>query len=249
MKPPDRAAGPGRARSRHAACVTAAAFAQLDPDAGRAIKALRVYATVCLTRSRPNAPETRVGPGRSGTPNARDRTSDYLGTPAVLGAAPAAWARHLGSPAPTRSPGPARPGSIPMAAHGPHEGPSRAALEIDGDALTHGELDERAARMAGWLHQRGLEPGDVVLITSPSSGDGDRDLPRSLRAGATALLANPAYTEAELDHLAGDGGAVVALAARPGHCTAPGAGRPPSADQAGRRPPGARPGELTRAAN
>jgi malonyl-CoA/methylmalonyl-CoA synthetase len=35
----------------------------------------------------------------------------------------------------------------------------------------------------------------------------------SLRAGATVVLANPSYTEAELDHLVGDSDAVLALAA------------------------------------
>jgi malonyl-CoA/methylmalonyl-CoA synthetase len=143
--------------------------------------------------------------------------SDQLGTSAVLGAAHAAWARHLGRPAPHDLRAQLSRGSIPLAAHlTAQKRPSAPALDIDGATLTHGELDKRAARMAGWLHQRGVEPGNVVLISSPSSVELIVTYLGTLRAGATALLANPAYTEAELDHLAGDGVAVAALAAGPG---------------------------------
>ena len=142
---------------------------------------------------------------------------DKLGTSSVVSAARAAWATHIGAPPPHDLRAQLGAGSIALAAHETAvRDPSRPALEIDGVALTHGELDERAARMAGWLRGRGVNPGEVVLISSPSSLALVIAYLGALRAAATVLLANSAYTEAELDHLVGDSGAVAALAAPPG---------------------------------
>jgi malonyl-CoA/methylmalonyl-CoA synthetase len=141
---------------------------------------------------------------------------DELGTQPVRTAAREAWARHLGAPPRADLSEHLGAGSIALAAHETAlKEPSRPALEIDGAALTHGELDERAARMAGWLRERGLRSGHVVLISAPTSLALVIAYLASLRAGATALLANPAYTEAELNHLVEDSGAVAALAAGP----------------------------------
>lgn len=108
-------------------------------------------------------------------------------------------------------------GSIVLAAHETALAvPSRPAVDIDGVSLTHGELDQRAARTAGWLRRRGLEPGDVILISSPSSLALVVAYLGSLRAEGTVVLANPAYTEAELEYLVEDSGARVALGAGPG---------------------------------
>jgi malonyl-CoA/methylmalonyl-CoA synthetase len=143
--------------------------------------------------------------------------SDQLGTAAIATAARSAWDRHLGAPAPEGLRAELADGSIAIAAHETAlEAPDRPALEIDGAALSHGQLDERAGRMAGWLRERGVQPDQVVLISGPSSLALVIGYLGSLRAGATVLLANPAYTEAELNHLVGDSGAVIALAARPG---------------------------------
>jgi malonyl-CoA/methylmalonyl-CoA synthetase len=143
--------------------------------------------------------------------------SDALGTPAVLRAARRAWAEHLGAPAPERLRDELVEGSIAVAAHETAlRVPDQPALEIDGAGLTHGQLDERAARMAGWLRERGVSAEDVVLISAPSSLALVIAYLGSLRLGATVLLANPAYTEAELEHLIGDSGAVLAMAAGPG---------------------------------
>ena len=142
---------------------------------------------------------------------------DKLVTSSVVSAARAAWATHIGAPPPYDLRAQLGAGSIALAAHETAvRDPSRPALEIDGVALTHGELEQRAARMAGWLRGCGVNPGEVVLISSPSSLALVIAYLGSLRAGTTVLLANPAYTEAELDHLVGDSGAVAALAAPPG---------------------------------
>jgi malonyl-CoA/methylmalonyl-CoA synthetase len=94
--------------------------------------------------------------------------------------------------------------------------PERPAIDVDGALLTHGALDERAGRMAGGLLDAGIEPGDVVLLSSASSLDFVVAYLGVLRAGATALLANPSYTDSELELLVADSGAVLALAAGPG---------------------------------
>lgn len=138
---------------------------------------------------------------------------DELATTTVTEAARAAWTRHLGAaPAADLRDQLAR-GTVAGTAHETAlRHPSRPALRIDGAELTHGELDDRAGRMAGWLSGRGVQTGDVVLISSPSSLSLVVAYLGTLRLGATVLLANPAYTEAELDHLSRDSGARMALA-------------------------------------
>ena len=46
--------------------------------------------------------------------------------------------------------------------------PDRVALAIDGQQITHAELDAGAARVAAWLVAR-LDPGDRVLLAARSS--------------------------------------------------------------------------------
>jgi malonyl-CoA/methylmalonyl-CoA synthetase len=143
--------------------------------------------------------------------------SDALSTPAVVEASRAGWERHLGTPPPENLRTALAAGSIALAAHETALAvPSRPAVQVDGASFTHGELDERAARMAGWLRRRGVEPGDVVLISSPSSLALVVVYLGGLRAGATLVLANPVYTEPELEHLVSDSQAVMALGAGQG---------------------------------
>ena len=46
--------------------------------------------------------------------------------------------------------------------------PDRVALAIDGQQITHAELDAGAGRAAAWLAAR-LDPGDRVLLAARSS--------------------------------------------------------------------------------
>lgn len=92
--------------------------------------------------------------------------------------------------------------------------PDRVAVSVDGESLTHGALDEAAAQVAGWLTGR-IRPGERVLLVAGSSLGFVRWYLGALRAGAVVVLANPAYTESELRHLAVDSGAVLAIADRP----------------------------------
>jgi acyl-CoA synthetase (AMP-forming)/AMP-acid ligase II len=89
--------------------------------------------------------------------------------------------------------------------------PDRVALDVDGARITHAGLDAGAARVAAWLAAR-TEPGDRVLLAAGSSLGFVRCYLGALRAGAVVVLANPAYTAAELAHLVTDSGAVLAFA-------------------------------------
>ena len=89
--------------------------------------------------------------------------------------------------------------------------PDRVALAIDGQQITHAELDASAARVAAWLAAR-LDPGDRVLLAARSSPGFVRCYLGALRAGAVVVLANPGYTAPELAHLVADSGASIAFA-------------------------------------
>jgi acyl-CoA synthetase (AMP-forming)/AMP-acid ligase II len=91
--------------------------------------------------------------------------------------------------------------------------PDRVAVTVDGEPVTHAELDEASGRVAAWLARR-VRPGDRVLLAAGSSIGFIRCYLGALRAGAVVVLANPGYTAAELGHLVADSGAVLAFADR-----------------------------------
>ena len=91
--------------------------------------------------------------------------------------------------------------------------PDRVAVTVDGEPVTHAELDDAAARVAAWLAGR-VHAGDRVLLAARSSLGFVRCYLGALRAGAVVVLANPACTAAELGHLAADSGAALAFADR-----------------------------------
>ena len=136
-----------------------------------------------------------------------------------------------------------------LAAAAADRAPDRIAVTVDGEPVTHAELDAAAGRVAAWLAGR-VHVGDRVLLAAGSSLGFVRCYLGALRAGAVVVLANPAYTAAELGYLAADSGAVLAFADRePG--PAPGraggsrvgvraAADPGRAGTAGRREPRAR---------
>jgi acyl-CoA synthetase (AMP-forming)/AMP-acid ligase II len=89
--------------------------------------------------------------------------------------------------------------------------PGRVAVTVDGEPVTHAELDEAAGRVAAWLAER-VRAGDRVLLAAGASIGFVRCYLGALRAGAVVVLANPGYTAAELRHLVADSGAVLAFA-------------------------------------
>ena len=130
------------------------------------------------------------------------------------------WQLHRGGPSVAGDSIPSDPAagdpvagdSIPaLAAAAASARPDEVAVSVDGEPITHAELDDAAARIAGWLRWRGLAPGDRVLLVGGSSLGFVRCYLGALRAGAVVVLANPAYTATELAHLAADSGAVLAF--------------------------------------
>jgi acyl-CoA synthetase (AMP-forming)/AMP-acid ligase II len=104
--------------------------------------------------------------------------------------------------------------SLPaLAAAAASAGPDRVAVTVDGEPVTHAELDEASGRVATWLSRR-VRPGDRVLLAAGSSIGFVRCYLGALRAGAVVVLANPGYTAAEFGHLIADSGAVLAFADR-----------------------------------
>jgi malonyl-CoA/methylmalonyl-CoA synthetase len=138
---------------------------------------------------------------------------DRIGTAAIRRTALAAWERHIGRPVnPDRLVAELAAGTLPAAFHATATAyPDRPALCIDGETISHGELDKRAARTAGWLRSQGVARGDRVLVSGPNSLALVVSYLGVLRAGATVVLANPTYTETELQHLVGDSGARAAF--------------------------------------
>jgi acyl-CoA synthetase (AMP-forming)/AMP-acid ligase II len=103
-------------------------------------------------------------------------------------------------------------GTIPgLAAASARRVPDRVAVSVDGQPVTHGQLDARARQSAAWLAAR-LVPGDRMLLAARSGLGFLRWYLGALRAGVVVVLANPGYTGAELEHLAADSGARLAVA-------------------------------------
>ena len=46
--------------------------------------------------------------------------------------------------------------------------PDRPAVRLDDAVVSYARLDELSARVAGWLRERGLQPGDPVGIMLPN---------------------------------------------------------------------------------
>jgi malonyl-CoA/methylmalonyl-CoA synthetase len=90
--------------------------------------------------------------------------------------------------------------------------PEHTALTIDGQEITHGELDHLAARAGGWLQAQGIGSGDRVVLCGDNSLDFVIAYLGILRAGSILVPAGAALTESELRHFVEDSGASCALA-------------------------------------
>ena len=73
-----------------------------------------------------------------------------------------------------------------------------AVAEIGGDALSYGELWERAARVAGGLRGEGVERGDRVAIRLPNGLDWVLAFWGTQLAGAVVVPVNTRFKDAEV---------------------------------------------------
>lgn len=73
-----------------------------------------------------------------------------------------------------------------------------AVVDSRGTRLTYAEADDRAARIATWLHARGVRAGDVVSVQLPNWAEFTCVNAACLRIGAVVNPVLTAYREAEL---------------------------------------------------
>jgi long-chain acyl-CoA synthetase len=90
--------------------------------------------------------------------------------------------------------------------------PDRTAIKLDDYELSYAALDEAAARVAGLLRAKGVEPGDRVGITLPNVPYFPVCYYGALRAGAAIVPMNPLLKEREVAFYLGDSEAKVLLA-------------------------------------
>jgi non-ribosomal peptide synthetase component F len=130
--------------------------------------------------------------------------TELAGADRIAPGAAEAWRRHLGEEV--------DPGSLPRAFHETAARyPERTALTIDGEKITHGELDHLAARVGGWLRARGVGAQERVVLCGVNSLDFVTAYLGILRAGGVVVPAGTALAEPELRHLVKKSGAACAL--------------------------------------
>jgi long-chain acyl-CoA synthetase len=83
----------------------------------------------------------------------------------------------------------------------------RVAVRVDDAALTYRALDEASARVAGLLHERGLEPGDRVGLMMPNVAEVPVVYYGVLRAGGVVVPMNPLLKGREVAYYLSDSGA------------------------------------------
>jgi long-chain acyl-CoA synthetase len=92
------------------------------------------------------------------------------------------------------------------------ERPDRVAIKLDDSELSYGALDETAARVAGLLRAKGVQPGDRVGIMLPNVAYFPVCYFGALRAGAAVVPMNVLLKEREVAYYLGDSEAKVLLA-------------------------------------
>jgi malonyl-CoA/methylmalonyl-CoA synthetase len=139
--------------------------------------------------------------------------ADPLSEGSIERASRAAWRVHLGGDPDEERLGTLGAGPLGSAFHETAEARGDApALAIDGAEATHGELDERAAGVAGWLRTRGVEPGDRVLLCAPNSLALVVAYLATIRVGATAVPVGATLAAPELAGIAAVAEPVAAFA-------------------------------------
>ncbi|MHB9755390.1 AMP-binding protein [Streptomyces sp. BYX5S] len=84
--------------------------------------------------------------------------------------------------------------------------PDRPALVTADQTLSYRQLDEYSARLAGWMTDQGVRPGDRVGVFLPNGARFVVALLAVLRIGAVHVPVNPMFRAAELRHELNDAG-------------------------------------------
>ncbi len=90
--------------------------------------------------------------------------------------------------------------------------PQRVAIKLDTNELTYGALQAGAARVAGWLRELGVEPGDRVALTIPNLPQFPVIYYGILWSGAVVVPMNPLLKSREVAFTLSDSGAKVIFA-------------------------------------
>lgn len=110
-------------------------------------------------------------------------------------------------------PAPGGPALVEAATAAARAHPEREAVLFGAERLTWGELDERAARIAGWLAARGVGRGDRVALLSPNSATFVAVMMGVLRAGAALVPLSTMAAPDVLARMVRDSGARLLLVA------------------------------------
>ena len=90
--------------------------------------------------------------------------------------------------------------------------PDQVAVKVDEDELSYAALDRAAARVAGLLRAKGVQPGDRVGVMLPNVAHFAVCYYGALRVGAAVVPMNPLLKEREVAFYLGDSEARVILA-------------------------------------
>ncbi|MCA9780685.1 MAG: AMP-binding protein, partial [Candidatus Eremiobacteraeota bacterium] len=84
-----------------------------------------------------------------------------------------------------------------------------AVVDVAGREWSAGEMLSRCRQMAGWMKARGLSPGDVVAAALPDSAFLLQLALAALESGLYFAPLDPALTQAEMEFIRNDSGAVL----------------------------------------
>ena len=84
---------------------------------------------------------------------------------------------------------------------------AEVVAEVGGERLTYQQLWDRAARVAGGLHDAGVRNGDRVAILTAAGNDWVVAFWGILLAGAVAVPVNTRFAQPEIDYVIDDSGA------------------------------------------
>src|SRR5580692_3150866 len=75
---------------------------------------------------------------------------------------------------------------------------------LDGQAVSYGDMEAGAGRLAALLKAKGVAPGDRVAVQTAKSPQAVMLYLAALKVGAVFLPLNTAYTQAEIDYFVAD---------------------------------------------